>query len=1153
MHQDMMNVPGVTMQINSMDPNQIPPFKFGNMQLFLGMRIEALDANNCWNQGKIIGINESNHKVLVHFDGVNQSADKWFDIFDTSIRQPQEEARQVRVGPQPVAITPSNMQRFGPVLSPIPISMASDPSFIYGNIIAGKQNWLNDIAQRRARRKKCFVGLTFTVEGMLSLMNQDEVANIIRRNGGKFKTYLKRKIKYVIVGLNPRKSKMKKVITLGIPTISEQDFVNVIQTLPNAGEQQMRHAVDRYLPDVDRKQNPPTPVRLKQIVSKKTPAAKRGNKRAKRSFSPKRTTEQEPGKIDPVSDSITFKLDLQTLQQYSDVFGGDITSSNTPEKEKNENGNAKNPSLLPMLTEPLGHRAVKRRSLDPYFKPEPSEQSPFVYNISGKANCLGGKVFVYEGESIDLPLPRLIRHFGGTYNRNQTRSAQYLVKGRNPRASKVEMGVERGLKVITVSQLLEMIKTLPAQQFVHHAQKDIVPQPGDGTKAIADDIEGSVTVTKPIANSQAMSLNGIEQSNGTDVATCQSVEEHDYCDRPAMKEVDAAEQTGSEKERDVNREEQQGAVIHQPTSSPSASLDKSTSQALSDANKPLPEPKTPRIIKPFTVEKNSMVGFLVAVDPLMNFIDRRKCVDIIEHCGGKIQKAIDDSTTHFLMNKLNNKRRALEIAANGVMVVGKTALYKIIEEKQMNQKKLQASDISEETKEKSTSSPMAGKREDPMGRSSLSPGRSSQNTDKDQSDSVNSNPASQSLTTEENGNDDKRPRIAKASESTRQKFTGFKQRLSLMGAKNCLSGFSVTVDKSLSLGHRSRCRKLVKQFGGRLLNRFTKTTTHYIVNDLTDVDRIKEARSLGINVLDKKTFLSLIRNLPAKKVKKIPIVLKMEEDTDDQTSNGQSTVWQQQNTLQKAQQGHHLTQQEYAQRNLQQKHHPEQQQRDLHKVQQQPLDTPQARLQRQQEGPQTPQQMQEQHYQSESIHTSTVRPVEYRLERDNITNTGSEDVKIFRRVGPLPAISGRFSTSGGGNGWDPANDERCYWECPENCGNIIEKDQVKSHLEFDCKNAETECPICKFKMLRRELESHISRNVGKHVTILGSEMASLKHINSGLVSENRNLQQNVESLSERVLRLEEQNMLQAEEHKKLQSENSQLAQQVRNMAAMHRS
>ena len=68
-----------------------------------------------------------------------------------------------------------------------------------------------------------------------------------------------------------------------------------------------------------------------------------------------------------------------------------------------------------------------------------SERFITCYFIQGKANCLGGKVFVYEGESIDLPLPRLIRHFGGTYNRNQTRSAQYLVKGRNPRASKVEM------------------------------------------------------------------------------------------------------------------------------------------------------------------------------------------------------------------------------------------------------------------------------------------------------------------------------------------------------------------------------------------------------------------------------------------------------------------------------------------------------------------------------------------------------------------------------------------------------------------------------------------------------------------------------------------------------------------------------------------
>ena len=68
----------------------------------------------------------------------------------------------------------------------------------------------------------------------------------------------------------------------------------------------------------------------------------------------------------------------------------------------------------------------------------------------------------------------------------------------------------------------------------------------------------------------------------------------------------------------------------------------------------------------------------------------------------------------------------LQIEANGVAVVGKTALYKIIEEKQMNQKKLQISDTSEETKEKNTSPPMANTAEEPMGRSSLSPGRSSQ-------------------------------------------------------------------------------------------------------------------------------------------------------------------------------------------------------------------------------------------------------------------------------------------------------------------------------------------------------------------------------------------------------------------------------------------
>ena len=73
-------------------------------------------------------------------------------------------------------------------------------------------------------------GKTFVVTGALSYYkNRDELINSIEQLNGKVSGSVSKKTSYLINNdVNSKSGKNKKAIDLGIPIISEKDFVNII-------------------------------------------------------------------------------------------------------------------------------------------------------------------------------------------------------------------------------------------------------------------------------------------------------------------------------------------------------------------------------------------------------------------------------------------------------------------------------------------------------------------------------------------------------------------------------------------------------------------------------------------------------------------------------------------------------------------------------------------------------------------------------------------------------------------------------------------------------------------------------------------------------------------------------------------------------------
>ena len=73
-----------------------------------------------------------------------------------------------------------------------------------------------------------FAGLTFVLTGALSLFTREEAAEQIERFGGKASGSVSKKTSYVVAGENAG-SKLKKANELGIPVLSEQEFLDMLE------------------------------------------------------------------------------------------------------------------------------------------------------------------------------------------------------------------------------------------------------------------------------------------------------------------------------------------------------------------------------------------------------------------------------------------------------------------------------------------------------------------------------------------------------------------------------------------------------------------------------------------------------------------------------------------------------------------------------------------------------------------------------------------------------------------------------------------------------------------------------------------------------------------------------------------------------------
>jgi len=71
-------------------------------------------------------------------------------------------------------------------------------------------------------------GKTFVVSGVFSQFSRDEIKDLIEKNGGKNVSSISAKTGYVLAGDNMGPAKLEKASSLGIPIISEADFIKMI-------------------------------------------------------------------------------------------------------------------------------------------------------------------------------------------------------------------------------------------------------------------------------------------------------------------------------------------------------------------------------------------------------------------------------------------------------------------------------------------------------------------------------------------------------------------------------------------------------------------------------------------------------------------------------------------------------------------------------------------------------------------------------------------------------------------------------------------------------------------------------------------------------------------------------------------------------------
>jgi DNA ligase (NAD+) len=71
-------------------------------------------------------------------------------------------------------------------------------------------------------------GLTFVISGVFTHYSRDELKSIIEENGGKNSASISARTDYILAGEKMGPSKYQKAQTLGIPIITEEEFLAML-------------------------------------------------------------------------------------------------------------------------------------------------------------------------------------------------------------------------------------------------------------------------------------------------------------------------------------------------------------------------------------------------------------------------------------------------------------------------------------------------------------------------------------------------------------------------------------------------------------------------------------------------------------------------------------------------------------------------------------------------------------------------------------------------------------------------------------------------------------------------------------------------------------------------------------------------------------
>ncbi len=119
-----------------------------------------------------------------------------------------------------------DVEGIGPILAQGIVNWFADPGH-QQMLDKLRQAGVNMQMQQAAPQSDKFAGLTFVLTGTLPTMTREQAGELIKTNGGKVSGSVTKKTSYVLVGDSPG-SKAEKAAQLGVPILSEEDFVRML-------------------------------------------------------------------------------------------------------------------------------------------------------------------------------------------------------------------------------------------------------------------------------------------------------------------------------------------------------------------------------------------------------------------------------------------------------------------------------------------------------------------------------------------------------------------------------------------------------------------------------------------------------------------------------------------------------------------------------------------------------------------------------------------------------------------------------------------------------------------------------------------------------------------------------------------------------------